>query len=585
MYVLLFFSSSTFAENLGSILDDFDPLATLPVKQLEEVLAQIEPLQFQATSEQKYKIALLRIRHLSIKGDYADALNLFHALEPKEMPPAYSLRAYDLAIQITSVTGKYLEAFTYLKKVQKLMNQLDSPSEKYAALSSAAHLFSKAGDLGRALNMATQALYWAEQGKDETELCVAWNILGDVQVENGLFDEAESSFKKNLEFARKNDLVLFQGAAIQSMGDIQKERGNFEQAITYYLIARPLMQSVEYLESVWQIELGLAESYFELKDFPSALALVEPLLPKLILADHLPGKIQVYQLLSRLAHARGEADSALDWYIKYDSAKEEQAKSNKAITMAYHQVEFDTKVMEHQISLLEEKNRRMITEGKLEEQKKMFFLLGFVAVLITSILLTLLLFRSIRDKREFKRLSQLDPLTGLYNHERTYELGVRAFKSCLNNNIPFAVAIADIDHFKQVNDTYGHATGDEVLKALTKHMNDHFTGDCIVGRTGGEEFSLFMPGKTREEAEKWIGEFQQILRLEAFFGKVIEITMSFGLAVARPEQILLNLVIRDADTALYKAKNKGRNRLEIYKEQESALLELTTDKESVTFLD
>ena len=190
MYVLLFFSSSTFAENLGSILDDFDPLATLPVKQLEEVLAQIEPLQFQATSEQKYKIALLRIRHLSIKGDYADALNLFHALEPKEMPPAYRLRAYDLAIQITSVTGKYLEAFTYLKKVQKLMNQLDSPSEKYTALSSAAHLFSKAGDLGRALNMATQDLYWAEQGTDETELCVAWNILGDVQLENGLFDEA-----------------------------------------------------------------------------------------------------------------------------------------------------------------------------------------------------------------------------------------------------------------------------------------------------------------------------------------------------------------------------------------------------------
>jgi diguanylate cyclase (GGDEF)-like protein len=345
------------------------------------------------------------------------------------------------------------------------------------------------------------------------------------------------------------------------------------------------MQSVEYLESVWQIELGLAESYFALQDIPSALALVEPLLPKLILADHLTGKIQVYQLLSKLAHAKGEADAALEWYIKHDFAKEEQAKSNKAITMAYHQVEFDTKVMEHQISLLEEKNRHMITEGKLEKQEKMLFLLSFVAVLITSILLGLLLIRSMRDKREFKRLSQMDPLTGLYNHKRTYELGVELFNSCRRNEIPFAVAIADIDHFKQVNDTYGHATGDEVLKALTKHMNNHFSGNCVVGRTGGEEFSLFMPGKTREEATTWIGEFQQILRLEAFFGKVIEITMSFGLAVAGPEHKLLNSVIRDADTALYRAKNKGRNRLEVHKDPESTVWEITTDEKNVKFLD
>lgn len=567
--VLCLLSSISLAVDFDSTLKDADPLATLPMEQLEQVLTQVKPLIDQATPEQKNKITLLEIRYLAIKGDYDGAMDLFHGLKMEKMSPDYRLRAHDLAVQINGITGDHIAAFTYLKNAQKLLAWADSAHQKYSVLVVGAQMFARAGDTEKALNMATKALHWAEQGGDKRDLCNAWNVLGDMQLANNLLDEATSSFETNLAYAKETGLVLFQGTALEALGDIEKEQGNFRQALNNYQAARSRLQEADYVEGVSDSELGMAQSYFALEDIPSALALLDPMLPKLEAANRIIGLKQAYLLMSRIAETRGDAESALDWHKKYAISVEQNEKTNKAASIAYHQVEFDTRDKEQRISLLEEQAHRMAIEDQSAKQQKALYLLGFVSVLLVSLLLGLLLSRSLREKHEFRRLSQLDPLTGLYNHKKTYELGLAAFLNCHKNNRPFTVAIADIDFFKRVNDNHGHASGDEVLKALTTHMKQHFTGDCIVGRTGGEEFSLFLPGKTMEQSSALIEEFQQALRPVTIFGNVISITMSFGLAMAKQEHKLLDMVIRNADSALYKAKHNGRNRLVHHKEFEN----------------
>lgn len=585
VFLLLILSGVASAADLEVILNNSDPLATLPMEQLEQTLAQVKPLQNQATPGQKHKITLLKMRYLAIKGDYAGAMDLYYALELDSMEPKYQIRAYHLAIQITSITGDYLEAFGYLKKAQQLVVLVDSPDQKYKVLSSAAILLAQAGDLEKAMDMASQALHMAEQGKDKRDLGTAWNTLGDIQVANKLLDEAESSFNKHLTYARETKLVLFQGTALHSLGDIQFARSNYRLAMEQYQAARELLREVDYVEGISEIELGMADIFFIQDDIPSAVALLDPMIPKLEAAKHMPGLKRAYLLMSQISKAGGDTATALSWYEKYAFATEQEEKANKTIALAYQQVEFDSIYQEQRISLLEEKNKRMLIEGKSARQQKALYLLGSIASILISVLLGFWLVRSLREKREFQRLSQLDPLTGLYNHKQTYEMGTAAFVDCRRQQRPFAVAIADIDHFKQVNDSYGHATGDEVIKLLARQMRQHFIGDCIVGRTGGEEFSIFMPGKTIEQAAQLIEEFRQEQHLQNIFDKFISITMSYGLCMARPEHKSLDNVIRDADSALYEAKHSGRNHMVCFEEANGHRREITADREKVVYLE
>jgi diguanylate cyclase (GGDEF)-like protein len=130
---------------------------------------------------------------------------------------------------------------------------------------------------------------------------------------------------------------------------------------------------------------------------------------------------------------------------------------------------------------------------------------------------------------------------------------------------PVAVIMADIDHFKKINDTYGHLTGDEVLRQTTVRLTQYLRPYDAVGRYGGEEFLLVLPSCSTQEAlnvaERLRGSFQEnpINNVEGSFN----VSLSFGVVIISgkfsPDT---DAIIGLADEALYKAKNLGRNRVE-----------------------
>lgn len=153
-----------------------------------------------------------------------------------------------------------------------------------------------------------------------------------------------------------------------------------------------------------------------------------------------------------------------------------------------------------------------------------------------------------------QRLSQVDPLTGALNR--------RGFEMFLPEDPAFSVLMVDIDHFKVVNDNYGHALGDEVLKRVAHLLSSSLrSGDAIV-RYGGEEFLVILAEVDLSRAAK-IGERARQAIAEkpiAAGGKQISITISIGVAERRGDEERDSLIER-ADTALYQAKQAGRNKV------------------------
>jgi two-component system cell cycle response regulator len=169
-----------------------------------------------------------------------------------------------------------------------------------------------------------------------------------------------------------------------------------------------------------------------------------------------------------------------------------------------------------------------------------------------------------------KELALTDALTGLPNRRAIEDWATRQLSGAARYGFSFWVALADLDHFKTVNDTYGHDAGDNVLKAFSEILKSNSRQSDICGRIGGEEFLFVLTHTTEENAKRVIDRVRG--ELEAthfnFDGSILKVTASFGLAgfvgTRAPD---FNRLVAQADAALYSAKRQGRNRLELSETQ------------------
>jgi two-component system cell cycle response regulator len=175
--------------------------------------------------------------------------------------------------------------------------------------------------------------------------------------------------------------------------------------------------------------------------------------------------------------------------------------------------------------------------------------------------------REIENKNTLLReLALTDALTGLPNRRAVEDWATRQLSGAARYGFPFWVALADLDHFKAVNDTYGHEAGDTVLKTFSEILKRNSRRSDICGRIGGEEFLLVLTHASEANAEVVIDRVRTELEATSFNfdGKSLTVTGSFGMAgfegTVAPD---FNRLVAQADSALYSAKRQGRNRVEL----------------------
>jgi diguanylate cyclase (GGDEF)-like protein len=163
-----------------------------------------------------------------------------------------------------------------------------------------------------------------------------------------------------------------------------------------------------------------------------------------------------------------------------------------------------------------------------------------------------------------ERASQ-DELTGLYNRRAFFEQGKQLFKQARRYQQHVSVMMIDIDHFKNINDNYGHAVGDSVLKAFAELLQNTVREADVLARIGGEEFAVILPQTGIEEASNLAERIRQRIETEVIHHdtRQIKITASFGIAACMAEGDDLDRMLTKADDALYIAKKKGRNQVKI----------------------
>jgi diguanylate cyclase (GGDEF)-like protein len=238
----------------------------------------------------------------------------------------------------------------------------------------------------------------------------------------------------------------------------------------------------------------------------------------------------------------GDYEQAFHWLDKY---------ANQAIGRYKSQTQQKVKELQSEIE-----NKRLEIENRdLNNQATTRFWVAAVTLLVLMISFALL-YHQRKRKEQLYKLSNTDYLTGLSNRRHIFQWGEKHFSRLKLSSIIF-----DIDHFKTLNDTYGHDFGDVVLKTVSSIVTKAARRDDIVGRIGGEEFLILLPTVNRQQLSHIAENIRQQIAMHRFTApdhKEIQVTASFGIAEHRNGS--LSDQVNLADTALYSAKRSGRNR-------------------------
>ncbi|MFT4606753.1 MAG: diguanylate cyclase (GGDEF)-like protein [Urechidicola sp.] len=165
--------------------------------------------------------------------------------------------------------------------------------------------------------------------------------------------------------------------------------------------------------------------------------------------------------------------------------------------------------------------------------------------------------------QKLKLIASTDPLTGAFNRRHLDLVGINELSRSKRYNSSFTILMLDIDHFKAVNDTYGHDVGDEALIETVTVIKKNIRGEDLLFRLGGEEFAVMLPETSR------LAAFDTAERIRIAISKIViqtpiaplSFTMSIGIAENTPEDDGIDLILKRADEALYQAKSSGRNKV------------------------
>ena len=280
----------------------------------------------------------------------------------------------------------------------------------------------------------------------------------------------------------------------------------------------------------------------------------------------------IIKLRSRANAAMGnyrESYADLEEYQRRMTAADDARRIRQSATL---RARFE---MDRQLQRNAELNRDLQVSQQRQVEQERWTAIAAATGAIIIILLVLHAISIRRHRRQLALLANTDSLTGLPNRRRTYELGKEAMAKALEDKLPLTVAVVDLDHFKSINDRFGHAGGDRVLQEFARVCRESIRAEDILGRWGGEEFLIVMPGASLEVALIALERVRALaLHIELpSMSAGLRVCLSAGLAALEPNLKTLDELIARGDAALYRAKHEGRDLVRIADE---SLLEMSS---------
>ncbi|MGC4030071.1 MAG: diguanylate cyclase [Steroidobacteraceae bacterium] len=456
--------------------------------------------------------------------------------------------------------GSYAQGLADLRRAQELYEKTGLSLHALNALNGIATAYNRMGDSTQAYEIYSRALQKQRAAGLLRDTVVTEHNMGRVSERIGNWRQARQSFESAYRTSREIDYARGQAYALRGLAAVALARGDAQAALGELRHAHALQQEqidtrlgalISLTEAMAQRSLGQLMQARQL--LASALAVFRGAGAQLEM-------VAAYEQLALVDSELGDWRRAFQWQDAAKATSEQLLRNQIDQHFAVLKVEFDTATREKEYGAL---LRESMANQKLLEQtrraRNLQYVVSGLIVLLAGLLATLALHHN-RNSRRMRHLALTDELTGVPNRRAVLSLLPVALQA---GDQGVAAVLLDIDHFKRINDTFGHVIGDRVLGLVAGRLKAMLQPPEFLGRIGGEEFLVVIPGTdlrlatARAETLRTHVSATDIASIAPELGAI---TVSIGVAMSRPGDSVSALLQR-ADGALYRAKASGRDRV------------------------
>ncbi|HET9445295.1 MAG TPA: diguanylate cyclase, partial [Steroidobacteraceae bacterium] len=370
---------------------------------------------------------------------------------------------------------------------------------------------------------------------------------------------AEKEFEESLAISRELGYARGEAYALRGLGAVANARGEPQNALTTLERASVLQRQTPDARLHAQIQLARGVALHKLRQLPQSAKALEEALAIFRKADSLT---ELRATHAELAAVLADMGNWRDAYANLELSKEtaeRQFRNQIDQRFTTLKVEFDTASKEKENALLLRENEA--NQNALEQERRARRLQATVILLIVALaaLLATLAIHQWQTTRRMRSLAMTDELTGVPN--RRALLARLAPLVADRNDRTHVLIIIDIDHFKSINDQYGHPEGDEALKLVAARLRAEVHEPAFIGRLGGEEFAVVAPNSDAAAGRKLAERFREsVMTIDTRRWLADRrLTVSIGVTVSKMAGDTPSQMLQRADAALYEAKRAGRN--------------------------
>ena len=563
---LLAAGSAYASDDIQVLIDKAEQTKSADHQQFQRLLEKLNVSLEQATPSQQDSIRYLNAYALVFQGKHEQAIRVANDLLITSSNPDVQFRASALIVNAHAINRKFTDGLRQLERTLKLLGSVSSKELRHQGLGVAATINSQIGQYEEALQFADKILVDDPDARTE---CLARQVYLDAQQNVSKTEPREEAIEKSIaqclgqgELAAANFMRITLARALVL-------RGAREDAIKLLESHLKEVERTRYPRLIADVKATLAELLLEKGNISMAERYaLDTLMHSKSIQSSLP-LVKAYRAIYEIAERRGSPELALAAYKNYADADKAYLDEVKTRELAYQIVRQETLQKTQQIDLLDQQNQVLQLQRKVDQQaaQNNRLIVMLLIVLVASI--GYWAFKIKRLQLSLKKMAETDALTGICNRHHFTIRAERALAECARNGEQAALIMYDLDHFKNINDRFGHGTGDWALKEVAEASKGFCRRIDVLGRLGGEEFAILMYGCDLRAAARVAEDCR--LRLAQLdtreTGHVFAITGSFGVTSSVQSGYSLAKLLSHADRQLYRAKHLGRNRVCVHENE------------------
>ncbi|MFL6591095.1 MAG: GGDEF domain-containing protein [Luteimonas sp.] len=548
---------------VGELLKQAEQQRSSNPAAFRELLARLDGQAGAATPSERQQIAYLDAYQLSMTGHLDESIRQAKRLISRTTDAGLKFRAGALVVNSYALSGNYNDGLRQLEETFRLMDEVKDPALREHALISATTLYNQIGQYQLASHYAEQVMHSPASGRS---LCFAGFYEYDALQKLDLLPEDDAPLFKAISNCVAQHETIMANFVRVTLARKWVREGHKDRAIALLTAHLAEAEATGYPRVIAESTSLLAELFLARGDVAMAEQNARAAVIRSEKIANTPPVVSALLTLYKIADRRRDPAAALAAYKRYSEAERGYLEEVKARELAYHLVRLEARQKNQQIQLLDRQNRLLQLQQRVEQQKAANSRLLMFVFAIFTLFVVFWAYKTKRMQMSVRRMAETDALTGICNrHHFTLQAdkmlaqGARAGEQA-------SLIMFDLDHFKAINDNFGHVTGDWVLREVAKTCSELCRRVDYFGRLGGEEFAILLRGCELKAATRIAEDCRvRLARIDSSgSGFDFRITASFGVSSTATSKHDLDKLLSQADQVLYRAKREGRNRVNAY---------------------